>query len=331
MTDSTGNNYGLNDNYDYYEFQFDSKDAKASLLPPNLDPQVAQYNFTNWPLFTMGRPVDEIAALKVLEVQVPFSYYIIHSLNNTFLIHEQETAPGVYAFTVTATIPPGNYNATTLATAIEAAMNAVTTYTASVTPLPYTVSYNTTTKKYTITAAVTVNQTFALQFGDPFDPGFTNPRYIMGMHGGITVAVPYAGPGAFNFEIIGPLVAQVTGSNYLFLNSSLQGQQCKLYLPEGSFNQGQIGPQMAKIPVTVNPGGVIYWQNPDPQKWFNLESSNNINNIDLYFTQGNEPTKVDFNGVSFSVTIGVLYHVKERTSIQRGLTSENRVTKRIRG
>jgi len=109
------------------------------------------------------------------------------------------------------------------------------------------------------------------------------------------------------------------------------GQQCKMFLPEGAFNQGQIGPQIAKIPVNTNPGGIIYWQNPDPEKWFNLENSNNINNIDFYCTLGNEPTKIDFNGVSFSFTLGILFNRQNDTQIMRGLTSENRVFKRVRG
>jgi len=328
--------FGINDRYDYFEFQFDSKDARATLLPPSLDPQVSQYNTTNWPLFTMGRPVETIAALKVLEVQIPFSYYIVHSLNNTFILQEQQSSPlpapdGTYLFSFTITIPPGNYTALTLATAVETALNAVTTYTASGVTVPYSVTYNSTTKKYSVTANVVEAGTFALVFGSPLDPGFSNPRYVLGYHAGYNIAVPTTGPGVNDFIAIGPLVAQVTGPNYLFLNSSLMGQQCKMFLPEGAFNQGNIGPQIAKIPVNTNPGGIIYWQNPDPEKWFNLENSNNINNIDFYCTLGNEPTKIDFNGVSFSFTLGILFNRQNEVSQMRAMTSENRVFKRVRG
>jgi hypothetical protein len=334
---NVGNNFGLNNQYDYYEFQFDSKDTINTLNPPNQDPQLQQYNALNWPLFTMGRPTNAIAAMKVIEVQIPFSYYVIQALNNSFTLLEQQTSPGppaVYAFTIKATIPVGSYTALTLATALQTELNAITTYTASGTTNPYTVTYNSTTKKYEVRLSTTVNQTFALEFGTAFDPGFQNPRYVLGMAAGDNVGIAYtptSTPGAFNFHVISPLVAQVTGPNYLFLNSSLMGQQCNLYLPDGAWNRGQIGPQIAKIPVNVNPGGIIFWQNPDPQKWFNLENSNNINNIDFYCTLGNEPTKIDFNGVSFSFTLGILYNREAQTTQLRGMTSENRVFKRVRG
>ena len=64
--------------------------------------------------------------------------------------------------------------------------------------------------------------------------------------------------------MISPNVIQATGPNYIYVNSSKVGQITNLYLPQGATNLGggNAGPQMAKIPVMVQPGGITYWQDP---------------------------------------------------------------------
>jgi hypothetical protein len=337
---SVGNNYGLNNDYDYFEFEFDSKDATNTLYPPPTVLNSNEIDILNWPLFTMGRPIESIAAMKILEVQIPFSYYVITEINGSFILGEGVTTDiqaGTYAFisTLQITIPPGNYNATALAPVIETLLNNATTYTAGVGYTSvYQVSYDTFTGKFIIEQHTTnAAANFALAFGIGYlDPGFTNPRHVLGFYGGVlnNVSQTIAGTAASNQGLSSAKIAQTTGPNYLFINSNLLGQQAKLYLPEAAFGKGQIGPQLAKIPVNVNPGGVIFWQNPDPQKWFNVEDLATFYNVDFYCTLGNSPEKIDFNGASFSLKLGILANRSERIDFQSGLTSQNRVLKRMR-
>src|SRR3954463_14627910 len=108
---SSSNNYGLNNDYDYFEFEFDSKDATNTLFPPPTVLDSNEIDILNWPLFTMGRPIESIAAMKILEVQIPFSYYVITPTNGTFLLGEgYSISLGVATFIapLTITIPPGN-------------------------------------------------------------------------------------------------------------------------------------------------------------------------------------------------------------------------------
>jgi len=63
-----GNNYGLNDSLEYYEYEFDSSDTTNTMD--------SNYSTLDWPLFTAGRPLNRIAAIKILEVQIPFSWYL---------------------------------------------------------------------------------------------------------------------------------------------------------------------------------------------------------------------------------------------------------------
>ena len=64
--------------------------------------------------------------------------------------------------------------------------------------------------------------------------------------------------------IVAPNAASVTGPNYIYLNSMKLGQLTNLYLPQGAVNLGggNAGTQIAKIPVNVQPGGIIFWQDP---------------------------------------------------------------------
>jgi hypothetical protein len=98
-------------------------------------------------------------------------------------------------------------------------------------------------------------------------------------------------------SVISTSAALVSGPNYLYVNSRRYGQIAGLYLPTGAIGGGVTGPQMAKIPINVGSGGVIYWQDPDPQKWFDIEnlpilnrlrgSYNNDSNLSIIYI-GNE-------------------------------------------
>ena len=86
-----GNNFGLNGNYDYNEFEIDSFDATQAFN--------GTYTIPNWPRILFGKPLDNVVAVKVLEATIPFKYYVINSTNNTFTLEE----PGPLSGTVTIT------------------------------------------------------------------------------------------------------------------------------------------------------------------------------------------------------------------------------------
>lgn len=249
-----GNNYGLNDSLEYYEYEFDSSDTTNTMD--------STYSTLDWPLFTSGRPLNSIAAIKILEVQIPFSWYTINSNNNTFLLDE----PGFSPQQVTVTLTPGNYNATTFATEVARAMNAVT----RLTPAPpltgvYALTYDTATGIYTITSQTTLATQSSVWFMT-FNNLYTTPAPFLGFGTGTYTASTTVSPSYR--KVVAPNVAQVTGPNYLYVNSRKMGQQINLFLPEGAITKGELSPQMCKIPINCNPGGVIFWQTADPQKWY---------------------------------------------------------------
>jgi len=141
--------------------------------------------------------------------------------------------------------------------------------------------------------------TFSLTFGSNlYDPGWNNPRLWLGFSGGINTSVG----GTLN----APSVIQLTGPNYMLINSIALGATVKLYLPANYESGGLLaadGPPCCKVPITVQPGGIIYWQDPDPTKYFDLENQMNLAHVDFYCSLGDNPAVVDFNGNSFSLKL----------------------------
>lgn len=157
------NNFGLNDDYDYRELELDSYDAQTSLAAP--------YSASDWPNFIFTRPLTNIRAMKVLEVQIPVSYYVINSDNNKFVL---DMVGGPYIITMT----PGNYSASSFSAMLQTALNAAVA-------LPnFTVTYSNTTYKlqinYLAVLPLLPNTPFFLDFGTSRSDG--NIAQFMGFN-----------------------------------------------------------------------------------------------------------------------------------------------------
>lgn len=269
----------LSSQYEYAEVYLDSLDSVQT------DPYFSK---TDWPTFYLNRPVTNIAYMKVLQAEIPFSYYVINDYNKSFLLTESGSA--------LVTLPIGNYTSSTLATALGTALTQASLGLGSKT---YTVVYSNVTQKFTITSSSGV---FSLVFGSSDDSGQSNPRLILGFSAGVNTSV--------GTTLVAPNVVQISGPNYVYLNSTQLGPITDTYLPQNSVNlqAGQKGPQIARIPITCNPGNVTYYVDPAPEKWFSLENLRQLQNLDLYFTLGNQaPEKaLRFNGQNFSVKLGLL-------------------------
>lgn len=315
-----GGSYGLSDTLKYHEFQFDSDQAINSF---------AENVYTSdWPLFYLGKPLNNIAGLKVLEVQIPFSYYVFNHLNNTFILNESDGGGNRIV-----TIPPGNYSSSTILTTLAAALNA-----ASANSHTYTVTYDNATQKLTITSNAGGTNTFTFTFGNDIqDPGWTNPRIWLGFSGGSVTS-------STSQSLTAPFVVQLTGPNYVYVNSVTLGAMIKLFLP-ANYSTGALlaadGPQCARIPITSQPSGVTFWQDPgffyfikkqifvkkflDPQKWFDVENWSNMAQVDFYLTLGDNPAVLELNGNEFAIKLGVLTNEASHNDFVGGGRSNDRV------
>ena len=300
--------YGLDDSLQYFEFSFDSLDTIQS---PS-----AAVSTRDWPLFLLNRPLTNVAAMKILEVQIPFTFYVFNSTNNTFILTENTGSP------VTVTIPIGNYSSASMNSTLGTIMTAASPNTRT-----YTVTYSGASSTQPNTGKFTISSSdssvFTLNFGT--SEGNTDPSLFFGFNTGINSSTSGG-------VLVAPNVASITGPNYLYLNSRKMGTLCNMFLPQGAdkLGNGTNGPQLAKIPVNVQPNGIIFWQDPAPEMWFDLENLTNFANIDFYFTLGNTSaqTPLEFNGVSFSLKLGVLINKKSHNSTLGGLAHQERVVLR---
>lgn len=237
--------YGLDDSLQYFEFSFDSLDTFQS---PS-----ASVSTRDWPLFLLNRPLTNVAAMKVLEVQVPFTFYVFNGTNNTFILTEN-LGPSA-----TVTIPIGNYSSTSMIAVLETLLSD-----ASPNNRNYTVTYSGASSSQPNTGKFTIScnhsSVFTLDFGS--SEGNTDPSLWLGFNPGVNSSTSGG-------ILVAPNVASITGPNYVYLNSRKMGTLCNMFLPQGAdkLGNGTNGPQIAKIPINVQPNGIIFWQDPDPQKW----------------------------------------------------------------
>lgn len=306
----------LSDELKYYEFQLDSLDTAQS--------GSASVSSTDWPVFKIGgkKPLQNISAVKILEVQIPFTWYVVTAPYNTFGLLENG-----YSQT-TVTLTPGNYTSgemvILLGKALTAASSAGSTYTAV---------DDSNTQKITYWNNESTSKPFAIIMPDKAGSGVDNPRLILGFNPGLNDGSGFD-PGAgtnFGNYLFSPNAYSLTGPNYLYVNSNTLGPMVDIYLPQGAVDLGggNAGPQVAKIPVTVLPGGTIFWSDPDPNLWFSLENLSSLTQVDFYLTLGNQGGVLSLNGQPFSLKMGVVETDLERVGLSKGAPGEH-VVKRMR-
>jgi hypothetical protein len=144
-----------------------------------------------------------------------------------------------------------------------------------------------------------------MTFGPATDSN--NPRLVLGFPPGTTPSI--------GTTLVAPFAYQVSGPDYLYLNSRQFGTTVTSVLPGGAqfLGKGSVGPQITKIPITVQPGGVLFWQDPAPLYWMNMENLPLLSQFDLYITIGNDANGIvtPLNGLGFSVKLGLLQWNKQ--------------------
>ena len=301
------NNYGLNNTYDYYEYVFDSSQAKNSYSTGQIK--------ENWPVFAIGgkKPLTNIAAMKILEVQIPFSYLASIPRNSKTFTYTDPLG------TIQVGLPAGNYTALQLVPILKSALDAAHVALGGA-PNAFIVGYN-SYGKFTFLGFDGGPLVYTFEFPEG------SPYYTLGFKPNTPISFGWTSDGSGS--LIAPYVANVTGPTYLYVNSSAVGTLIDLFLPQDTGVSGNAGPQMAKVPVNANPGGTIYWQDPDPQKWFNIENLGSLQQIDFFLSLGADTSLLDLQGLPFSIKLGILLTVADKGDVSSGLT-ESRVSKRIR-
>ncbi len=294
----------------YHEIQFDSEDASSAAQPG--------VSMLDWPRFIINQ-FNDIAGMKVVDVIMTFSWWVFNATNNTFLLTEEGQDP------VLVTIEEGNYNAAEMTTELSRALTD-----ASLQAFTYIVVFRPNTQKFVIQNDRKLGtEPFTLTFGAADDPGNTNPRKYIGFDGGDNVSQTW--DLTRGDVLVAPNVNNVTGPNYLYLNSRKMGQLVNMWLPDGAVNLGSgiEGPQIACIPIDVNPNGLVTYTDPTPQYFFNFQNMSHLTELDLYWTLGHTSgeTPLQLHGLGFKVKMGIIENVDSSAEYN---AVPNYVNKRIR-
>lgn len=219
-----------------------------------------------------------INAFSIGSVCIPFSFYTFRSTNNKFGIAEG-------GGTLTATITPGNYTATEMTTVLAAALNAVTT-----TPLVYTVTFDSTTGKFTISA--------------------TGNFTIVGSISNFATQLGFETDSTVSASKVATNCADLTGSCYISIKSNALSRS-NYYLKKTNTTSGNTdliyvenSNVLTMVPISGNRSSIIYYNEPG---LFSSKLDRNIYNLDFELNYLNTTELVDFNGKEWSMDL-VLYY-----------------------
>lgn len=288
----------MEDDFQYMEFELDSNDATVGLNGESTK---------DWPKFMLGRRLQNISALKILEVQLPTSYYIFQSGYNSIQFVSSD-------YSTSVTIPPGNYSLSEFLLLFQQLLNAIDPNNV------FSVYASLQTNKISVSwVSSTYNMLQGIFYST--DSVVQNALGLSSSSSTSNGTHSYTFPKPYNFS--GPL--------YLYCNSSTVGSQCDVYLPNNSstFN-GNVTPILAKIPITANTGSIVYWKDPCPEKWFDLEDLYNISEIDFYFTYPGSQRITRFSGMGFSIKLGLLVKSDTHTTTRSSDFITRRVVKRTK-
>lgn len=322
--------------YEYHEFYLDSKDATTSTS--------ADISSLNKPVFNLATPLKDVVSFKVLEVQIPLSYSITAGTSftiNYYPQYEQGTAlPQPIVKTVN--LPTvGTLSGEQIATYISSQLVnfpvntpgwekhgaggqdtfLVCTFEPSIsspTGLPY---FNFVPNDHAATSGTLVQQDFAIFVSNQRSQdvmGFADSIVTQCVQFGKSPATLIAQglPAAYLKSLTSTRPTLITGAPYVYVTSDTIGNSCQTYLPLGAklLGGGVSSPQMAKVPVGNEVMGQwLMWQDSNPA-WFDVDNISTLSQFDMYIQLGNYGGYIDFQGLSFSIKLGVLVERNTRVN-----------------
>jgi len=316
----------LDPEYEYHEFYLDSSDATT--------PYNSTISQLNWPMFNLNTALKNVASFKILEAQIPISYCVTAGGSFDVIMYNADKSA---TKTVTITLPTiGSPSGTQIADSISTQLAYLSnqpiglsgwddgghlTYlictfissSSSATGLPY-FSFNTSDHSYG--NALQSNQDFQIIVSDQ------RTEDVMGIPIGTNNCINYGLVGSGGtmprkkFDSLRPTL--ITGSPYIFVSSNAIGNLCKTFLPAGAslLGGGVSSPQVAKIAVSNAVQGQWLIYSDTNQNWYDVDNIATISQFDFYCQLGNYGGYIDFQGLPFSLKLGVL--MKRDTQVSTG-------------
>jgi hypothetical protein len=311
------------DEYEYHELYLDSSDATTSVS--------ADVSPLNLPLYNLPFQLNDVESFKVLQAEIPFSYNV--TAGGSFKINYYPawtvgTDPvptpltRTYGFPLSG-IPSAQQIADymNLQFQFDSGVQALTGWGSNYMTVAFEAGSASTSNgisKFRFKPLIPSTGS-ALQVNLQFEIIISDQRSedLLGMTIG-TIKCPFFGVGTntLNLSILSSRPLLITGPSYIYVSSNAVGNLCHTYLPSGAalLSGGVSSPQLAKIPVIAQPGHFIIWNDSNTSHWFKVDRISSLTQIDLYCQLGNYGGYIDFQGLNFSIKLGVLVRKQTRTT-----------------
>lgn len=217
-------------------------------------------NFT----VTLSTPITRVKNFYIRSVEIPFSYYVVNSVNNTLTINDT----GLVNRSVTITA--GNYTSTTLITEVLARLGTIGSMS------NWTMTFNTQTYKYTLGASTD----FIVLASSTFAP-------IIGFLTNSARATSATSDSAIN----------LSGPNYLYVNSTNLSKM----RANNTYVATSTSTCIHRVVVDVGPSDIII-DRPAAKNRISLNSKDTIDTIDLQLNDP-QNNAVNLNGLNWSIEI----------------------------
>lgn len=186
--------------------------------------------------------------------------------------------------TVTLTLSPGNYTRTTFTAALKSALDAI-----SPNGLTYTVTFDSTTSKYTISTTSLFN---ILSATGPLN-GNDLSELI-----GIDPIANKSGSTTY----IADNISNLSGNNFLYINSTMVVGKSQGILTSNFGDKSVI----TKIPLDKSYGEIQIYEN-DTEDFINIQNFPNLNSRIYFWLSNHGGERINLNGSNWSVQMSVYY------------------------
>ncbi len=317
---------------DYIEFDLDSAVSTQTAF--------TGYTALDTPTFSMGRNIQNVVGFKIIETNIPSSYYLVtDEVNSATGYWRNRVLVNIYkdaidnwqtSFDIT---PYRYYTATELAAEIATQLATIVNPGPGVIwPITFATNFtfSTTTGKFTLTVVPSpyvagLEITFQLDATLAQILGFALPNLE-----DLNTSVLINQTSSTTFSWSSPYTALVTGPNYFQINSLKLSNVLNNYVPEGPLGTiGQTNPAICQVPIYMAYGGLNQWQSTQPDT-FDTQNLFQLESFDLYLTLGTSKIPLKLNGLSWQCKVRVFIDTNTVGQSLAGNVEQGRVVKRIR-
>lgn len=289
-----------------------ANDPSLNYIELTIDSSIFDFGSTDQPSFNLSRIIPNVVGFQVISATIPYSFYTVNS-SSQFPNALQLVINGI-----TLNLASGNFSLTSFLNEVQTMLNGGTSSFSSVT-YPTLLAAN---GVWTVTYVASINGarisasigSFTILIpANTVDNNINSLTWFLGFRNSTSTdlvrTVPPGGIVGQDFATgVFPAI-DLSGPNYINLRGNFSSVLYDQVRVAGQpYDQTNL---ICSIPLSSNPGGLIFYTNPNPSVFLKM-TQNNINSLNFYFTLGINTTPINFQGLSFFIKLGFLSRFLEQ-------------------